>query len=196
VPFAAADDAGAGAALDDGDAAPAVDAVDAEAASGAGGGGDATADAADAAGAGGDALDATPAAGGDEFGDEESVDSDYDFDDGLFGEMGEELLSGHLKLAKVYGQEQPPAAEDELEWEARYFVLHNSKKLVHYDGLQDGAPVGDRGLVMLDAIKSVEKVVGVDTFVMIGENKVYMFKLEPHDEPGMRTWISAIGQQR
>ena len=61
---------------------------------------------------------------GDFEGEEESVDSDYDYDDSAFVGLGEELLSGPLKLAKVYGQEEPPAAENELEWELRYFMLH------------------------------------------------------------------------
>ena len=61
---------------------------------------------------------------GDFEGEEESVDSDYDYDDSAFVDLGEELLSGPLKLAKVYGQEEPPAAENELEWELRYFMLH------------------------------------------------------------------------
>ena len=38
--------------------------------------------------------------------------------------------------------------------------------------LQGGSPIGDRGLVHLEDIKSVEKVVGVDTFVMKGGMKV------------------------
>ena len=47
-------------------------------------------------------------------------------------------LSGKLKLAKVYGQEEPPAAEEELEWEVRYFVLYDSGRVVHYDEMVDG----------------------------------------------------------
>ena len=42
---------------------------------------------------------------------------------------------------------------------------------------------------------TVEKVVGVPTFVMKGASKVYLFKLEPHDEVMMRTWIGAVSQQ-
>ena len=42
---------------------------------------------------------------GDYEGEEESVDSDYDYDDSAFVDLGAELLSGQLKLAKVYGQE-------------------------------------------------------------------------------------------
>jgi len=61
---------------------------------------------------------------GDFEGEEESVDSDYDYDDSAFVDLGAELLSGQLKLAKVYGQEEPPAAEGELEWELRYFLLY------------------------------------------------------------------------
>ena len=61
---------------------------------------------------------------GDYEGEEESVDSDYDYDDSAFVDLGAELLSGQLKLAKVYGQEEPPAAEGELEWELRYFLLY------------------------------------------------------------------------
>ena len=58
-----------------------------------------------------------------------------------------ELLSGKLMLAKVYGQEEPPAAEAELEWELRYFLLYQGRKMVHYDSIENGVPVGDRGLV-------------------------------------------------
>ena len=61
---------------------------------------------------------------GDYEGEDESVDSDYDYDDSAFVDLGAELLSGQLKLAKVYGQEEPPAAEGELEWELRYFLLY------------------------------------------------------------------------
>ena len=124
--------------------------------------------------------------------DDESVDSDYDNDEDAFADLGLELLSGSLKLAKVYGQEEPPAAEDELEWETRYFVLYDTRKMCHYDGMQNGEPVGDRGLIDLETIQSVEKVLGVPTFVMKGYKKVYLFKLEPHDEVMMRTWIGAI----
>ena len=70
--------------------------------------------------------------------------------------MGNELLAGKLKLAKVYGQEEPPAAEDELEWEVRYFVLYDSGRVLHFDDMADGLPVGDRGLIDLAAIKAVE----------------------------------------
>ena len=125
-------------------------------------------------------------------GEDESVDSDYDNDEDAFYDLGLELLSGRLKVAKVYGQEEPPAAEDELEWETRYFVLYDSRKMVHFDGMQNGEPVGDRGLIDLETIQSVEKVLGVPTFVMKGYKKVYLFKLEPHDEVMMRTWIGAI----
>lgn len=131
----------------------------------------------------------------DGFLDDESIDSDYDYDETAFAGLGRELLAGKLKLAKVYGQDEPPAAEDELEWEQRYFVLFDSHRLCHFDDLVDGTPMGDRGLVYLSNIKSVEKVVGVSTFVMKAENKVYMFKLEPHDEAKMRTWIAAISQE-
>ncbi len=52
--------------------------------------------------------------------------------------------------------------------------------MVHFDGMQNGEPVGDRGLIDLDNIQSVEKVLGVPTFVMKGYiKKVYLFKLEP-----------------
>ena len=125
-------------------------------------------------------------------GEDESVDSDYDNDEDAFFDLGNEILSGRLKLAKVYGQEEPPAAEDELEWETRYFVLYDTGKMCHFDGMQNGEPVGDRGLIDLDTIKTVEKVLGVPTFVMKGDKKVYLFKLEPHDEVMMRTWIGAI----
>ena len=33
------------------------------------------------------------------------------------------VISGFTATA-IYGQEQPPAAEDELEWETRYFGRH------------------------------------------------------------------------
>lgn len=125
-------------------------------------------------------------------GEDESVDSDYDNDEDAFYDLGLELLSGRLKVAKVYGQEEPPAAEDELEWETRYFVLYDTRKMCHFDGMQNGEPVGDRGLIDLENIQSVEKVLGVPTFVMKGYKKVYLFKLEPHDEVMMRTWIGAI----
>jgi len=129
------------------------------------------------------------------FDENESVDSDYDYDDGDFESLGAELLAGRLKLAKVYGQEEPPAAEDELEWELRYFVLFESRRIVHYDDMADGLPVGDRGLIDLGTISAVEKVLGVPTFVMKGQGKVYLFKLDPHDEVMMRTWIGAISQE-
>ena len=131
----------------------------------------------------------------DEAYDDESVDSDYDVDDGAFANLGRELLSGPLKIAKVYGQDEPPAQEDELEWEVRYCILHDGGVFCHYDALQDGAPVGDRGMVRLSTLRTVEKVVGVDTFVIKGASKVYMLKLVPHDDALMRTWISALSQQ-
>ena len=129
------------------------------------------------------------------FDENESVDSDYDYDESAFEDMGKALLEGKLKLAKVYGQEEPPAAEDELEWEVRYFVLYDAGRICHYDDMVDGLPTGDRGLINLATIHSVEKVLGVPTFVMKGENKVYLFKLVPHDEVMMRTWIAAISQE-
>lgn len=129
------------------------------------------------------------------FDENESVDSDYDYEDGAFEGLGLELLAGKLKLAKVYGQEEPPAAEEELEWEVRYFVLYDSGRIIHHDDLVDGIPVGDRGLIELPSIRAVEKVLGVPTFVMKGASKVYLFKLEPHDEVMMRTWIGAISQE-
>ena len=125
-------------------------------------------------------------------GEDESVDSDYDNDEDAFADLGLELLSGSLKLAKVYGQEEPPTAKDELEWETRYVVLYDTRKMCLYDGMQNGEPVGDWGLIDLDTIKTVEKVLGVPTFVMKGDKKVYLFKLEPHDEVKMRNWIGAI----
>lgn len=129
------------------------------------------------------------------FDENESVDSDYDYEEASFEDLGAELLAGKLKLAKVYGQDEPPVAEDELEWEVRYFVLYNSGNVVHYDDMLDGVPTGDRGLIDLSTIKSIDKVLGVPTFVMKGESKVYLFKLEPHDEVMMRTWIAAISQE-
>ena len=73
-------------------------------------------------------------------------------------------------------------------------MLYDSGRIVHYDDMADGLPVGDRGLIDLSTIRTVEKVVGVPTFVMKGTSKVYLFKLEPHDEVMMRTWIAAISQ--
>ena len=147
---------------------------------------------ADSAGAG---FDVFSADGASSFLEDESVDSDYDFDESAFSGLGRELLAGQLKLAKVYGQEEPPAAEDELEWEVRYFVLHENGKMCHYDEMADGLPQGDRGLIDLATITGVEKCLHVPTFVMKGANKVYLFKLEPHDEVMMRTWISSISQE-
>ena len=144
---------------------------------------------------------AAPTAEADEMGtvaseaDEESVDSDYDCDDLAFSRVGLELLAGELELAKVYGQEDPPAAEDELEWERRYFMLYDSGCICHFDALEDGTPVGDRGIIYLDRIKSVEKVLALPTFVMKGANKVYLFRLPSPDEVMMRTWIAAISQE-
>ena len=66
----------------------------------------------------------------DEAYDDESVDSDYDVDDGAFANLGRELLSGPLKIAKVYGQDEPPAQEDELEWEVRYCILTRRRRLL------------------------------------------------------------------
>ena len=125
---------------------------------------------------------------------EDSVDSDYEYGDLAFAQLGVELLAGELELAKVYGHEEQPAAEDELEWECRYFVLFDSGKICHFDELKDGLPVGDRGMIHLHKIKSVEKVLGNDTFVLKADNQVYLFKLPEHDEVTMRMWISAISQ--
>ena len=67
---------------------------------------------------------------------------------------------------------------------------------MHYDDLQDGVPVGDRGLIDLNAISSIDKVLEPSTtFVLKGQSKVYLFKCEPHDVVMMRTWISAISQE-
>lgn len=128
--------------------------------------------------------------------DDGSVDSDYDIDDGEFTSLGDVLLEGKLKMAKVYGQEDPPAAEHELQWETRHFVLH-SKTMCHYDDMDGGLPVGEKGMVDLSKIKRIEKVKapGNTTFVMKGEQKVYLLKVEPHDEVMMRTWIGAISQE-
>ena len=38
--------------------------------------------------------------------------------------------------------------------------------MVHYDGIENGVPSGDRGLVLMENMHSVEKVLGVDTFVL------------------------------
>ena len=67
--------------------------------------------------------------------------------------------------------------------------------MVHYDGIENGEPSGDRGLVLMENMRSVEKVLGVDTFVLKGDNKVYLLKIEPHDEALMRTWIAAMSEQ-
>jgi len=148
-----------------------------------------------ASGAAYEGLDALSGGTSSLFDDNESVDSDYDYDDEEFSSPGLELLAGKLKLAKVYGQEEPPAAEDDLEWELRYFVLYDSGRMCHFDDIVNGLPVGDRGMIELAQIKSVEKVLAANTFVMKGANKVYLLKLEPHDEVMMRTWIAAISQE-
>ena len=44
-------------------------------------------------------------------------------------------------------------------------------------------------------IKTVEKVLALPTFVMKGDNKVYLFRLPNPDEVMMRTWIAAISQE-
>jgi len=142
-----------------------------------------------------DGLDALSGGTSSMFDDNESVDSDYDYDEEDFSSLGLELLAGKLKLAKVYGQEEPPAAEDDLEWEIRYFVLYDSGRVCHFDDIVNGLPVGDRGLIELEQIKSVEKVLNANTFVMKAANKVYLLKLQPHDEVMMRTWIAAISQE-
>lgn len=151
--------------------------------------------AAAASAAGGDMGADAALAAYDDADEEESVDSDYDYDDSAFVGLGTELLSGKMRLAKVYGQEEPPAAEHELEWESRFFVLYDGRRMCHYDGIANGQPEGDRGMVLMENMKAVEKVLGVDTFVIKGDNKVYLLKLEPHDEAMMRTWIAAISQQ-
>lgn len=43
--------------------------------------------------------------------DDESIDSDYDYDDSAFAGLGRELLAGKLKLAKVYGQDEVRGGE-------------------------------------------------------------------------------------
>ena len=35
--------------------------------------------------------------------------------------------------------------------------------MVHYDGIENGVPSGDRGLVLMENMHSVEKVLDVDT---------------------------------
>ena len=67
--------------------------------------------------------------------------------------------------------------------------------MCHFDSIEDGLPTGDRGMIELDKIKSVEKVLALPTFVMKGENKVYLFRLPNPDEVMMRTWIAAISQE-
>ena len=76
-------------------------------------------------------------------------------------------------------------------------MLYDSAKLCHYDAMRDGLPQGDRGMIDLATIHAVEKVLGVPTFVMKGTDKVYLFKLVPHDadEVIMRQWIAAISQE-
>ena len=122
-----------------------------------------------------------------------SVDSDYAYDDSAFTGLGLELLSGKLRLAKVYGQEEPPAAEDELEWETRYFTLFDTGRICHFDDIEEGMPIGDRGLIDLANITAAEKVPGVATFVMKAESKVYMFKMEGESgDEAMTKWTDAI----
>jgi len=128
------------------------------------------------------------------YDDGDSVDSDYDNDDFDFSNLGHEVLAGELELAKVYGQEDPPAAEDELQWECRYFILFDSC-ICHFDALEHGLPVGDRGIIYLKNITTVEKVLASPTFVMKGANKVYLFRLPSPDEVMMRTWIAKISQE-
>ena len=50
-------------------------------------------------------------------------------------------------------------------------------------------------MMIADGLPRCLQVLGVPTFVMKGHNKVYLFKLEPHDEVMMRTWIAAISQE-
>ena len=45
--------------------------------------------------------------------------------------------------------------------------------MVHYDSIENGEPSGDRGLILMENMHSVEKVLGVDTFVLKGDNKVH-----------------------
>ena len=45
--------------------------------------------------------------------------------------------------------------------------------MVHYDGIENGVPSGDRGLVLMENMHSVEKVLDVDTFVLKGDNGTY-----------------------
>ena len=56
-------------------------------------------------------------------------------------------------------------------------------------------PVGDRGIIYLKNITTVEKVLASPTFVMKGANKVYLFRLPSPDEVMMRTWIAKISQE-
>ena len=152
----------------------------------------------EATGAGRDEEGASALGGGaafGDFGDDGSVDSDYDYADSAFEGLGNALLSGALQLAKVYGQEEPPVAEDELEWETRHFTVFDSGRVCHFDDFVEGAPVGDRGLIDLVTVAGCEKVAGVDTFVCKGANKVYMFKLDGElDEEQMRTWVNTLGR--
>lgn len=121
------------------------------------------------------------------------MDSDYDYADTAFADLGREVMAGRLQLAKVYGQEEPPAAEDELEWETRHFTLFDSARICHFDDFVGGEPQGDRGLIDLATISSVDKVAGMPTFVLKSSNKVYLFKLEgAPDEERMRAWTDAI----
>ena len=75
----------------------------------------------------------------------------------------------------------------------RHFVLYEAH-LVHVDELREGRPFGDRGLVRLSTIRSVEKLAGRTTFVMKAEGKVYMFKVQPHDEATLQGWVTALTQ--
>ena len=74
-------------------------------------------------------------------------------------------------------------------------MLYDSGKICHFDALENGLPVGDRGIIYLNRIKSVEKVLALPTFVMKADGKVYLFRLPNPDEVMMRTWIAAISQE-
>ena len=71
--------------------------------------------------------------------------------------------------------------------------------MVHYDGIENGEPSGDRGLVLMENMHSVEKVLGVDTFVLKGDNKVYLLKMSRTTRPsahGSRRCPSSSSDQR
>ena len=55
-------------------------------------------------------LSSARISGDSELSDDDSYDSDWEHEESAFTSLGQELLAGQLKFAKVYGQEEPPAA--------------------------------------------------------------------------------------